>query len=215
MSSSLHSKLRLKPGLRLLTVNAPGDFSQSIDAASLNLTISRNAKAFDQIHWFVKTKKELEADLTKIINLLKEGVICWIYYPKGSSKIQTDLTRDTGWDLLLKQPNLKWLVLVSFDETWSAFSMRLKTAEDQQNEKATKVRPIFDYIDPVKKIIRIPDDLQKLLDKHKKEAEFFGSLSFSNKKEYVEWIVTAKKEETRKTRVEETIVKLAKKLKTP
>ncbi|HMF73024.1 MAG TPA: YdeI/OmpD-associated family protein [Flavitalea sp.] len=215
MSSSLHSKLRLKPGLRLLTVNAPGDFSQSIDAASLNLTISRNAKAFDQIHWFVKTKKELEADLTKIINLLKEGVICWIYYPKGSSKIQTDLTRDKGWDLLLKQPNLKWLVLVSFDETWSAFSMRLKTAEDQQNEKATKVRPIFDYIDPVKKIIRIPDDLQKLLDKHKKEAEFFGSLSFSNKKEYVEWIVTAKKEETRKTRVEETIVKLAKKLKNP
>jgi len=215
VSSSLHSKLRLKPGLRLLTVNAPGDFSQSIDAASLNLTISRNAKAFDQIHWFVKTKKELEADLTKIINLLKEGVICWIYYPKGSSKIQTDLTRDTGWDLLLKQPNLKWLVLVSFDETWSAFSMRLKTAEDQQNEKATKVRPIFDYIDPVKKIIRIPDDLQKLLDKHKKEAEFFGSLSFSNKKEYVEWIVTAKKEETRKTRVEETIVKLAKKLKNP
>ena len=215
MSSSLHSKLRLKPGLRLLTVNAPGDFSQSVDAASLNLTISKNAKAFDQIHWFVKMKKELEADLTKIINLLKEGVICWIYYPKGSSKIQTDLTRDKGWDLLLKQPNLKWLALVSFDETWSAFSMRLKTAEDQQNEKAPKIRPIFDYIDPVKKVIRIPDDLQKLLDKHKKEAEFFGSLSFSNKKEYVEWIVTAKKEETRKTRVAETIVKLGKKMKTP
>jgi hypothetical protein len=57
-------------------------------------------------------------------------VICWIHYPKGSSGIQTDLTRDKGWENLLKE-NLHWLSLISFNETWSAFGMRLKTEADE------------------------------------------------------------------------------------
>ena len=45
------------------------------------------------------------------------------FVPKGSSKIQTDLTRDKGWDVL-QGLNLKWLTLVSVDDTWSAFALR-------------------------------------------------------------------------------------------
>ena len=40
----------------------------------------------------------------------------WICYPKGSSKIQTDLTRDKGWQPL-DGGDLMWLSLVSIDET--------------------------------------------------------------------------------------------------
>ena len=47
----------------------------------------------------------------------------WICYPKGSSKIQTDLTRDKGWQPL-DGSDLMWLSLVSIDETWSAFGLR-------------------------------------------------------------------------------------------
>ncbi|MGC4035055.1 MAG: YdeI/OmpD-associated family protein [Chitinophagaceae bacterium] len=63
--------------------------------------------------------------------------------------------------------------------------------------------------------MRLPDDLAASLKKNKKEAGYFGSLSFSNKKEYVEWIVTAKREETRKERIAGTIERLGKQWKNP
>jgi hypothetical protein len=142
-------------------------------------------------------------------------VICWIYYPKGTSKIQTDLTRDKGWDALLKHNHLQWVNLVSFNDTWSAFGMRLKTEADKKKETKPKERLIFNYIDAVKKTIRLPDDFSKTLDKSKKEKEFFNTLSFTNKKEYVEWIVNAKRDETRATRVREAIERLGKAWKNP
>lgn len=55
------------------------------------------------------------------------------HLPKGSSKIQTDLTRDKGWGEVQKL-SLKWINLVSIDETWSAFSMRpYREGEERQS----------------------------------------------------------------------------------
>jgi hypothetical protein len=51
----------------------------------------------------------------------------------GLSKIQTDLTRDVGWDAL-QQANLKWVNLISVDPTWSAFCLRpYKPGEPRQS----------------------------------------------------------------------------------
>lgn len=57
--------------------------------------------------------------------------------------------------------------------------------------------------------LTIPTDLSKALDKNKKAKDFFNSLTESNKNYYVNWVTTAKKEETRQSRVEKTIEKLA------
>ncbi|HRH60856.1 MAG TPA: YdeI/OmpD-associated family protein, partial [Chitinophagaceae bacterium] len=92
---------------------------------------------------------------------------------------------------------------------------RPKTAADKKKEAAPKVRAIFDYIDAAAKTIRLPDDLAAALKKNKKQEAFFSSLSFTNRKEYVEWIVTAKREETRTHRIKETIEKLGKEWKNP
>jgi uncharacterized protein YdeI (YjbR/CyaY-like superfamily) len=53
------------------------------------------------------------------------------------------------------------------------------------------------------------------LKKNKKLEEYFNSLAFSHKREYVEWIVTAKKDETRKKRIEGTLERLEKQWKNP
>ncbi len=49
--------------------------------------------------------------------------LLWISFPKASSKIQTDLTRDKGWEAL-EHVDLKWVTLNSVNETWSAFAFR-------------------------------------------------------------------------------------------
>jgi hypothetical protein len=155
--------------------------------------------------------------MKKVLALLKEGVILWIYYPKGTSKLQTDLTRDKGWEELLSHGDkLTWISLISFDETWSVFGCRLKTEADRKKEsKPKEVREIFKYVDPKTKEVRLPDDMAAILKKNKKEAGLFDALSFTNKKEYIEWVVTAKREETRKERLNGTIERLGKGWKNP
>ena len=216
MANTIAQKLKIKEGFTLLTLHAPENFEDQLNPLPEGVKISSSAKKFNQVHWFVLNKTQLEKELDKVLKLVKEDVLCWIYYPKGTSKIQTDLTRDKGWDKLLQQHNeLQWISLISFDETWSTFGFRMKTDSDKAREAKPKEREIFNYINAEKKEIRMPDDLATALKKYKQEIAFFNTLSFTNKKEYVEWIVTAKREETRKQRIEGTVERLGKGWKNP
>ncbi|RYZ29084.1 MAG: hypothetical protein EOO10_07470 [Chitinophagaceae bacterium] len=214
MATTVSQKLKVKEGYTLLTINAPKDFAADL-AAPDGVKISDKTKDYTQVHWFVKDKAQMEEEVSKVVGLLKDDVVCWIYYPKGTSKIQTDLTRDKGWDALLKHDSLQWISLIAFNGTWSAFGMRLKTDADKKKEAKPKERPIFNYIDAKAKTIQLPEDFSSLLEKNKKEKAFFNTLSFTNKKEYVEWILTAKREETRNTRVKESVERLGKGWKNP
>lgn len=215
MAGSPAQKLKIKEGFTLLTIHAPADFKKSLGQLPAGVKITADGKSYQQVHWFVLNRAQMEKELDKVLKLVKDDVLCWIYYPKGSSKLQTDLTRDKGWDALLAHKELHWISLISFDDTWSAFAFRQKTAADKKKDEKPKERPIFDYIDAAAKTVRLPEDLAKVLAKHKKEEAFFNTLSFTNRKEYVEWIVTAKREETRNERVAGTIERLAKSWKNP
>jgi len=215
MPSTIADKLRIKPGMTLLTIHAPSEFGSFLKPLPKGVTSINRGSRYDQIHWFVKNRSEMEKELEKILGLLSDNTVCWIYYPKGSSKIQTDLTRDKGWENLMKHDELQWISLISFDDTWSSFGMRLKSASDKKKTPRQTQRPIFDYVDPATKKVRLPDDLEKILGKNKKAGLFFDTLSFTNKKEYIEWIVTAKREETRAERIKGTVERLEKNWKNP
>jgi len=215
MANTIAQKLKIKEGFTLLALHAPENFEKQLQPLPVGVKILSDVKKFNQLHWFVLNKAQLEKELDKVLKLVKEDVVCWIYYPKGTSKIQTDLTRDKGWDKLLQHNELQWISLIAFDETWSTFGFRMKTEADKIKEAKPQEREIFNYINAEKKEIRLPDDLATALKKYKKETAFFNTLSFTNKKEYVEWIVTAKREETRKERIEGTIERLTKEWKNP
>ena len=215
MATSTAQKLKIKENFSLLTINAPADFKKNIGELPKGVKISNDSKNFDQVHWFVMNKAQMDKELTKVLKLMKDDVILWIYYPKGTSKLQTDLTRDKGWDNLLKHDELGWISLISFDDTWSTFGSRLKTETDKKREEKPRERPIFDYVDPKTKSVRLPDDLSAVLRKNKIQEDFFNTLSFTNKKEYIEWIITAKREETRTERVRGALGRLAKEWKNP
>ena len=208
-------KLKIKENFTLLTINAPADFKKNIRELPKGVKISADFKNYDQVHWFVMNKAQMDTELAKVLKLIKDEVTLWIYYPKGTSKLQTDLTRDKGWDNLLRHDELGWISLISFDDTWSTFGSRLKTRADIKRAEKPPRRPIFDYVDPRTKSVRLPDDLAIALKKNKKQENFFNSLSFTNKKEYIEWIITAKREETRTERVKGTMERLASQWKNP
>jgi len=205
---SLEKKLKIAAGARLASLNEPDHFHKIIDGLPIAIQWVKWAQPADQLHWFVTSQKVLKRDLKKVLGQLKPGVTLWIYYPKGSSGIQTDLTRDEGWDLLMAPENeLTWLSLIAFDDTWSAFAVRKTTEKDlaAKKKKVVAVSPLDEYIDREKRIVRLPADLEKGLRPWPKARKFFDALPFTHRKEYVEWIVSAKKEETRLTRVTKTV----------
>jgi len=129
--SDLAQKIKLKPGSKAAIVHPPENYLQELQHDTQISSTLRGK--FDWIQIFVKNKAELDALAPKAANALKPESILWITFPKGSSKIQTDLTRDQGWEKVRKL-DLKWINLVSIDETWSAFSLRpFKEGEKRQS----------------------------------------------------------------------------------
>jgi len=119
--SPLAKKMKLQPGQNAAVINTPENYLQELKHDK-EVSQSLNGK-FDWIQIFVKNKAELDALAPKAAKSLKPESILWISFPKGTSKIQTDLTRDKGWEGV-QQLDLKWVNLVSVNETWSAFALR-------------------------------------------------------------------------------------------
>ncbi len=217
MATSVADKLKIKAKNTLLTLNAPVDFKKGLQGLPTGVKITATGKEYEQVHWFVMSRAQLEKEMSKVMKLVKQEVIIWVYFPKASSKIQTDLTRDKGWDCLLAESDkLTRIGLISFDETWSVFGFRAKKEADKKNDAKSKPeREIFTWANAATKEIKLPSDLANALTKNKKEAAFFEALSFSNKREYLEWVVTAKREQTRGERIRGTIERLGKGWKNP
>ena len=130
----LLKKMKLKPGQRAAIINAPAGYVEALQPLPADVELAEDlVGTFDWIQLFVKTQAELAQVIASVGAALTPAGTLWITFPKGSSKIQTDLTRDKGWDAL--QPlDLKWITLISVDETWSAFALRpYKPGEARQS----------------------------------------------------------------------------------
>jgi hypothetical protein len=130
----LLKKMKLKPGQRTAIINAPDGYLEALQPLPAEAEVAEQlVGTFDWVQLFVKTQAELEQMLPRVRAALKPTGTLWITFPKGTSKIQTDLTRDKGWDAL-GALDLKWINLISVDETWSAFSLRpYKPGEERQS----------------------------------------------------------------------------------
>ncbi len=61
------------------------------------------------------------------------------------------------------------------------------------------------------RVVIIPDDLKRLFQKNKTAKDIFDGMSYTHRKEYVNWINDAKKDETRQRRLLKTLEMLLEK----
>jgi hypothetical protein len=210
-------KLMIKSGMRLLVMNAPQEYTDEVEGLpeTASLTVWQpetgpfpvEGGEFDFVQCFVRSVAELASLAPVAIKAVKRDGLLWICYPKKSGKIKTDITRDVGWDVVYNA-GFEGVSLISIDETWS--SMRFRPYDE-----APRARPSLQTGDKKQekrdkpKEIAVPDDLQQALRQSPAALAFLESLAFSHKREYVNWITEAKKAETRASRIEKTIEKLA------
>jgi hypothetical protein len=127
--SPLAKKMKLKSGLKAAVINAPENY---VDELRHDTALSPTLKGkFDWIQIFVRSKAELDGLAPRAAKALNPESMLWISFPKGSSRIQTDLTRDKGWEGV-QDLGLKWVNLVSVNDTWSAFALRPYKEEEKK-----------------------------------------------------------------------------------
>ena len=132
--SPLAKKMKLKTGQTATFINAPDGCLKELDPLPAEVTVyQKDEKPSNWIQLYVTNKAELDKISPKVLKILKPERLVWITFPKGTSKIRTDLTRDKGWDVVVAA-SLKWSNLVSVNETWSAFAVRpYKPGEPKQS----------------------------------------------------------------------------------
>jgi len=208
--SPLAKKLQVKPGKHWLLFNAPANYLTLLEPLPEGTTISYEAKgSFDGVQLFVKNNTELVENLKVVVPILRPDTILWIIYPKKSSGIESDLEMMSSWDELGKY-GLGGVAAAAVDETWTALRFRPKEqtkTSDTCNEEISK-NEYSEYIDVDNRVVRLPDEIKDVLQKNPQALANYEKLSYSNRKEYVLWVITAKQDKTRYERKVKLVEKL-------
>ena len=121
--AALIQKLGLMPGQRAAVVNPPDGYAGRIGPPQgVEMTTDLEG-TFDFVQVFAKDRATLDRHLETAHAALKPGGLFWIAYPKGSSKVPTDLNRDV-FLRALRHLGVRPVTQVSVDEVWSALRFR-------------------------------------------------------------------------------------------
>ena len=216
----LTKKLHLKPGMCFAAVNAPPGFARTLGKLPAGVTQEKALReALDFVMLFVLNKKELKNQWPKALASVKPCGALWVAYPKKSSGIDSDLAAmNSDWEVY-KNSDWQPVSSIAIDDTWSGKRFRqrpgLGQARAQRQDEVTRDADGTVCIDRKNRVITPPGDLQKVMNKNAKARSAFDGLSFTNQREYVGWIIEAKRPETRAARLAKTIEMLSKGRKNP
>jgi hypothetical protein len=123
-------KLGVVAQTRVMLLNAPTDYVLGLVAlvphAEIEATDGEgffDPETFDVVQLFCATRVDLDALGETALVAVKPRGRLWVSYPKGSSGVATDLTRDTDWGPL-RAAGWRAVTQVSIDPVWSALRFR-------------------------------------------------------------------------------------------
>jgi hypothetical protein len=204
---NLFEKLQIANEKNFLIQGLPS----SIEKQFIKLSYSKNVtpllkvKKIDFALVFAVNANQLNSILDDVIPSLGTEGKLWVAYPKTTSKIVSDLNRDSSWNILT-QHHFETVSEVTLDHVWNA--LNFKRSDEVVIKKAEAKVIEVKGVDFDKKLVVAPAELERMFMRHKKAREFFHTLSASNQKEYVSWIEGAKREDVKNRRLEATLEKL-------
>jgi hypothetical protein len=176
----LGRKLQYKENFNCLVLNKPDDWI----AIPFPFETKRSNNPYDLELVFMRDKQILDKHLS-VLTSEKDDRIQWVAYPKKTSPLYIDLDRDRITHML-RTFAYRPVTMVSLTDDWSAMRIR--------NEKMVKR-----LAGPS---VSMPVELTRLWKECPECLSFFNSLSNTNRKEYVQWINSAVRLETKEKRLE-------------
>ena len=122
----LPRKLGIKPGHRVLALNAPGGFEATLGELPDGVAVRATARGKgDVIVSFHDRRSELARRMPKLRELMEPASGLWIAWPKRASKLPTDLTEDVVRELALANTLVDNKVC-AIDDTWSGLRLVIR-----------------------------------------------------------------------------------------
>ena len=125
---SLVEKLGIREGAEILILHAPRDYDQTLSPLPSGVLQKKKLiQSLEFIQFFTKQKKELLKEFPKLKKHLRPKGILWISWPKGASKVKTDLNENIVREIGLANGMVD-IKVCAVDEIWSGlrFAFRLK-----------------------------------------------------------------------------------------
>jgi hypothetical protein len=202
--SAVAKKLQIKPGHRVHVRGGPEGAIALPEGAT---RVRSLAAGLDAAVMFVTTGEEVAAIAAQRGKL---PPIVWLAYPKKTSGVSSELTRDAGWDPLF-DAGFIGIGSVAIDATWSA--IRVRPGTDAERAKAAKLRAGMrrpgEKHTAKKPAPKVPADLARAVAKSAAAKKTLAALALSHLREYADWIESAKKPETRAARIAKAVEMLA------
>ncbi len=138
MSQTVFEKLQLADERNLLIQGLPSSIEKQFSKLSFakNMTPLLKVRKIDFALVFAVNENQLNGILKDVMPSLKEESKFWVAYPKVTSKIVTDLNRESSWNRLTCA-GYESIERVELDHVWSA--MRFVRGEDAPVENVTVV----------------------------------------------------------------------------
>jgi hypothetical protein len=124
MKNPVARKLGMNPGMRALIIAPPPGYLKLLMPVADGLTVSSRADGlYPFVQVFATRLAEISTFAKKLPKHAAPNALVWISYPKKTSKVEGDLSRDvireamsgTGW---------RAVSIVAIDEVWSALRFR-------------------------------------------------------------------------------------------
>lgn len=123
MAMSMAEKLNLKEQ-EILVLNAPEGYLAVLAGELPGVTlITTSATPAGAVLLFVNNLEEAAQLSPEAIKAMRPDGLLWVAFPKGTSKVKTDVNRDKLWPVL---DAIGWRPVrnVAIDDTWSALRFR-------------------------------------------------------------------------------------------
>ena len=198
MPQPLAQKLQLLEVDAMLLINKPEKLNKKIFSPVQVVTNPNLQSKFQAVFLFSTNQSELGQHLDHCLEKADKQSLFWIAYPKKSGSIETDITRDNGWDKIT-QLGFVPVRQVAVDDDWSALRFR-KTTDIPKMVRGKE----WDGVDPETNTVVPPDDFKEALEK-KNLLEVFDQLNYGEKREHVISILEAKKPDTRASRIKKAV----------
>ena len=127
--TALIKKLGIKPEMKVLLINKPGDYYKLLEVDITDQSCKRN-EIPDFIHLFVKSGKEFESEMKALRSVYKKNsiVIIWVSWYKKAAKIPTDITEDVIRNYALKN-DLIDVKVCAVSDIWSGLKLVVPVAK--------------------------------------------------------------------------------------
>jgi predicted SnoaL-like aldol condensation-catalyzing enzyme len=122
--NAIVKKLGLKPDMKALVVAAPAGYLKSLAPLPEAVVVSEAvAGTHEFVQFFATRKSEIDKSAKKLLQSAAPGALVWITYPKKTSGVESDLSREAVW-AAMECTGWRPVSQIAIDEVWSALRFR-------------------------------------------------------------------------------------------